>query len=101
MNPPTKDDLRALVIETLRDILEQRGRPLPAPLNGDTPLLGGQSTLDSLDLVGLVTETEQRVADRWDRSLLLADERALSLRRSPFRTVNAFTDHILALWEGQ
>ena len=53
----------------------------------DTHLIGGNSPLDSISLVSLIVEIEQQVNDRFGVMITLADDRAMSETRSPFRTV--------------
>jgi len=54
-----------------------------------TVLFGEAGRLDSLELVELVAEAEAQLEDRFGLSIVLASERALSQRRSPFRTIGA------------
>jgi acyl carrier protein len=60
----------------------------------DTRLLGSQSVLDSLHLVSLLITIEREVADAIGVSLTLADERALSMKESPFRTIQSLASYI-------
>jgi len=59
-----------------------------------TVLYGDESDLDSLSLVMLIGDIEARVNDDFDANLVIASERALSLRRSPFRTVGSLIEYI-------
>ena len=52
----------------------------------DTRLLGPQSVLDSLHLVSLLINIEREMEDSLGIALTLANERALSMNESPFRT---------------
>src|SRR5437016_12233957 len=63
----------------------------------DTRLLGSQSVLDSLRLVSLLITIEREVEDTIGVTLTLADERALSLRESPFRTIESLASYIEVL----
>ena len=65
----------------------------------DTNLFGGNSILDSLGLINLIVAVEQNIEDEFDISLTLADERAMSQRHSPFRTVGSLVDYISMLFE--
>ena len=60
----------------------------------DTRLLGPQSVLDSLHLVNLLITIEREVADTIGATLTLADERALSMKESPFRTIESLASYI-------
>ena len=63
------------------------------------PLLGRNSRLDSLELVMLVVAIERRLAERFQATLTLADEKALSRSQSPFRTLSALADYAAELLE--
>src|SRR6266852_4579643 len=63
----------------------------------ETQLLGSQSVLDSMHLVSLIVAIEREVEDTLGVALTLADERALSLKASPFRSVQSLTDYIRML----
>jgi len=60
----------------------------------DTRLLGSQSVLDSLHLVSLLITIEREVEDTIGVTLTLADERALSMTESPFRTIQSLASYI-------
>jgi acyl carrier protein len=65
--------------------------------SAETSLLGAQSVLDSLHLVSLLITIEQEVADTIDVTLSLADERALSMKESPFRTIQSLASYVEVL----
>jgi acyl carrier protein len=60
----------------------------------ETRLLGSQSVLDSLRLVSLIVTIEREVEDTFAVALTLADERALSMKESPFRSIQSLADYI-------
>ena len=60
----------------------------------ETPLLGPQSALNSLHLVGFIIGIEREVEDTFGVALTLADERALSMKESPFRTIESLASYI-------
>jgi len=59
-----------------------------------THLLGPQSVLDSLHLVSLLISIEREVEDAFGVALTLANERALSMKESPFRTIESLASYI-------
>lgn len=61
----------------------------------DAELFGEGGALDSLGLVGFIVLVEQEIADRMGIEVSLADERAMSQRRSPYKTVQRLAEHIL------
>ena len=65
----------------------------------DTKLYGGNGALDSLALVSFITDLEERISDEFEKDIVLADEKAMSQRTSPFRNVEALTIYIQKLIE--
>lgn len=60
----------------------------------ETRLLGSESVLDSMHLVSLIIAIEREVEDTFGLALTLADERALSMNASPFRSIQSLADYI-------
>jgi len=75
-----------LVLETIGSEADELGYEHLRTPDADTPLYGGESGIDSLSLVRLIVAVESAAARRFGRRVSLADERALSMRHSPFRT---------------
>lgn len=65
----------------------------------DTILFGSGGVLDSLGLVSLVVASEQQLEEELGRTITLTDERAMSERNSPFRTIGTLIDYVAALLE--
>ena len=60
----------------------------------DTQLYGDKSEIDSLSLVNVVVLTEQKIEDEFNITINLADEKAMSQKNSPFRTIETFVEYI-------
>jgi acyl carrier protein len=60
----------------------------------DTRLFGSQQVLDSLHLVSLLITIERELEDTFGLALTLANERALSMQESPFRTIESLANYI-------
>ncbi|MBN2363368.1 hypothetical protein JXL83_04470 [candidate division WOR-3 bacterium] len=63
----------------------------------DTILYGENGIVDSLGLVNILTSVEQKISDEYKKEIVIADERAMSQRSSPFRTIAALTDYVFKL----
>lgn len=86
-----------IIVECLQEInqdleIEELKHP-----NKETRLYGSKSGLDSLGLVGLIADVEDRISDEFNVTVLLADERAMSQRTSPFRRVGTLSDYVNTL----
>jgi acyl carrier protein len=62
-----------------------------------TRLLSAESVLDSMHLVSLILGIEREVENTFGMALTLADERALSMKASPFRSIQSLADYIGSL----
>lgn len=87
-----------LVINAVKEIAEALGTPeLKDPVGG-TRLYGGEKgTLDSLNLVRLITDLEEKISETFGKEIIIADERAMSQKTSPFKNVQSLADYILLL----
>lgn len=63
----------------------------------DAAILGRDSKLDSLGLVNFIVSLEQAINDEMNVELTLADERAMMMESSPFRTVRTLATFIETL----
>jgi len=98
-----RSEIVEMVISSLEDALAMADgdAPNPADLGEDTRLIGRKGVLDSMGLVTLIVDVEQRLEEEYDVVVVLADERAMSQKHSPFRSVGSLTDYVCQLVEGQ
>ena len=92
-----REKLKDLLMECIADYADQSGEDLD--IREDSRLLGSHAMLDSLGLVTLIAAFEAEINDELDLDILLADERAMSMKRSPFRTPAALIDYAVMLVE--
>ena len=93
--PIARTEVLDLITRSLRELREDLGLPELAVIDEQTPLLGAGSDLDSLAVVHLVVDLENRLREGFGKEWILADERALSRTRSPFRDTGHLADFIL------
>ncbi|MEP7028975.1 MAG: acyl carrier protein [Candidatus Eisenbacteria bacterium] len=65
------------------------------PPAAGTVLLGPEGAVDSLGLVRLVMLVERRAQDDFGVPVSLTDEKAMSQRNSPFRSVGALVEYLV------
>lgn len=90
-----RKDAYEIVVASLEEVFAQTGMPVPESIGEGTVLVGADAVLDSLGVVQLIVEVEQRVEQGHDVSVTLANDKAMSARNSPFRTVGVLTDHVV------
>jgi D-alanine--poly(phosphoribitol) ligase subunit 2 len=86
-------DLVSLIVNTVRELDGRPGTTIPGELDAGTPLFGRDGFLDSLGLVTLVVGVEQAIEDSFSMRVGLADERAMSQTRSPYRTIGSLAEY--------
>lgn len=85
-HPVETAELQAVVLESIAQLNRSRTPDEQLEVSPTAPIFGNASPLDSLGLVALLIEIEERLADR-GTTITLANERAMSRARSPFRDV--------------
>jgi len=89
------------VNQILFDAIEEINEQLPShqKIKADlsTQLFGNDGVLDSLTLVKLIVAAEQNVQDKLNIAITIADERALSQKNSPFKSVESLANYIVLL----
>ena len=87
-----KELVLQLVLTTVSQEADEIGYDeLRAP-TAETRLFGGDAGVDSLSLVRLVAAVERAAQARFGKNIVLADEKAMSMRNSPFRTAGALAE---------
>jgi len=96
-----KNEVANIIHRVLLQFASKDQASLEIEASLDTELYGGSSLLDSLGLVTLIVAVEQEIEDRFEMEISLDNEKAMSQKRSPFRTVGSLTDYIVMLLEEQ
>jgi len=94
-----KDRVLEVILEAVHQLGDELDSDALRQADADTPLYGSSGTLDSIGLVTLVAEAEDRLAQAFGTDIVLADERAMSHTRSPFRTAGSMARYAATLLE--
>ncbi len=86
-----------IVLASLQEVFAQTGTPALESVTDETVLVGNEAVIDSLGVVSLIVEVEQRLELEHGVSVTLANDKAMSARNSPFRTVGVLADHVVAM----
>jgi hypothetical protein len=89
------EDIQELVVKTIRDLDLNVDNSILENLNISTRLYGSNGILDSLGLVALVTDLEDAIYVKFSKSVVLADEKAMSQQTSPFRSIGSLSEYIM------
>ena len=88
-----------IIIEVLNELNEELENENLNNITKETKLYGGSGALDSLALVSLITDLEDKISDEFEKDIILADEKAMSAKTSPFRNIESLTSYIKSLLE--
>jgi acyl carrier protein len=83
-----------IVLAALREAVDQNGGDA-STVTEETVIVGPGAVIDSIGVVSLIVDIEQRLETEHSVSVTLANDRAMSQRNSPFRTATVLADHIL------
>ena len=92
-----REDVINVIIETIEDYNGSLEEDNHLPTDLDKSIYGEDSNLDSLGLVSFIIGLEQNIEDKFDHSVSLADEKAMSQKSNPFNNINSLADYILKL----
>ena len=73
-----KQIIKNIIIESILDVNEQLPEKIDLNDSESINLYGGEGKLDSLGLVNLLVAIEQKIEDKYDIHVTIADEKAMS-----------------------
>lgn len=87
-------ELQTLILKVLERYNEYNEPAIDLSAGADTLLFGPGGALDSMALVHVVVEVEEEIESKYGVQLVLADEKAVSRKVSPFLSVRRFASYI-------
>ena len=86
------------IIETVYRAIDETNKIFPKETqiikNPDSEIFGGRGNLDSLGLVQLIVNIEKHLLKSFSVSVILANDKALSMKNSPFRKISTLCEYI-------
>ena len=92
-SPLSVDEIQNIVLEAMRMANLARTGDAQLTVAPTAALFGPESPLDSLGLLALLLDVEDGLQAA-GCSIMLSDDRAMSQKRSPFRTVGSLVEYI-------
>ena len=91
--------IEKIIVEALVELNEELENEAFLNPNSKTKLYGGNGAMDSLALVSFIADLEDKISDEFEKDIILADEKAMSAKTSPFRNIESLTSYIKSLLE--
>jgi acyl carrier protein len=86
-----------LVVKTVQEVGYDQENQALIEANKDTLLFG--ENLDSMGIVFLVADLESKISEKLNIDIILADDRAMSQKTSPFRSIKTLSEYSKILIE--
>ncbi len=83
-----------IVISTISEFNEESDNKIDISNGRESELFGGNSAVDSLELVNLIVEIEENISEKFNKNITITSEKAMSRITSPFKNVETITDYI-------
>ena len=87
-----KQKITNLVFSVIDEINKELSKDEHIIKSLDSVIYGSNGQLDSLGLVNFVVAVEQKIEDVFEKSINLADDKAMSEKNSPFQTIETFVN---------
>lgn len=92
-----RERLESIILSAAETIAGELPDAPATTISLETQLYGQNGIFDSIALVSFIAEVEARVAEELGRDVVLADEKAMSRHRSPFRSAATVVDYVESL----
>ena len=93
----TKNKIDHIITEAIAEINSNLPKDKQFLISKETPLFGENANIDSLGFVNLLVNIEYNKEDEFNLSITIADEHAMSLKNSPFKTLGTLSEYVLGL----
>ena len=89
-----KNRLKEILISCMKENVS-----FPESINTSdvVPIMGCNSFIDSLDLLSILVSYEDKIQEHFGYEVVFANEKAMSLKNSPFKNTETLVDYSCAL----
>lgn len=84
------DKITQIIIKCV-EVAAQNYADMKITANENTAIFGDNGCLDSLGLVALISEVESEISAEFGVNIVLASEKAMSMKNSPFLSVKSLS----------
>ena len=88
------DKIMKIILDTVQEYNKDLNKNDHISSDLDLPIYGGHTNLDSIGLVSFIVSLEQNLEDALNKTISLADERAMSQKNNPYASLNSLCEYI-------
>lgn len=88
------DKIEQVILQQIKSFNEILSSPVDISKGTDTVLFGSEGVLESIDFVSLILDIEEALTETFEVEVSLMNEKALSEKNSPFRTVGTLAAYV-------
>lgn len=90
------EDIQITLIQIVKESIKDQEIEINIKnVDSELELYGSDGVFDSLGLVNFISDAEEVISEIYKINLTLADDRAMSLRNSPFKNIKTLSEYIL------
>ena len=93
------DKIEQVILQQIKSFNETLSSPVDISKGTDTVLFGSEGVLESIDFVSLILDIEEALTETLEVEVSLMNEKALSEKNSPFRTVGTLAAYVRTIME--
>ena len=87
------NEIKKLVLQCVETVFQEQG--IEGAISSQTHIYGLKGQLNSLALVRLIVELEEAILNSVGKVVILTDNKVLSAKNSPFRTLETLTTYVI------
>lgn len=94
-----QEDIVKIIQSAVKEVNNTLAESTPLHIEDAMVLFGEGGIFDSIALVTLIVNIEQAIQDTFNIDLLLANEKAMSQKNSPFKTIGSLSSYVMQMIE--
>lgn len=84
----------SIIRDAVDELNEQLGENQKITYAEDLRLIGSKAALDSISFVTLIAIIEDLISERLEKDLIIVNDKAFSMERSPFHSIGSLASYI-------
>lgn len=88
------ESILSIIRDAVDELNEQMGENQRIAYSEELRLIGSKAALDSISFVTLIAIIEDLISERLEKDLIIVNDKAFSMERSPFYSIGSLASYI-------